>query len=441
MGLIKAALGTAGAMLSNQWLEKFESDSLGADDLLVKGRKKTDKRSSNTKGNENVITNGSIIEVNAGQCAIVVDGGKVVDVALEPGVFEFRSDENASQTLFDKNRKKGWIGSGLMENFSFGGGALRANQRVYYINTKEILGNKFGTPTPAMFRVVDSEKGIDMDIRVKCNGEFSYRVKDPLTFFALVGNVSEKYTKDDLNQNLRSSISTVLGTAFKRLSDGKIRPYELEGAKEQIGHFILEAMASEWARFGIEPIKVYVSSAVPVEEDLKKYSEQQEIDMNMAREIRRYSSAEAAAGGLVGAARTAAANSNGAVSGFMGMNMIGGAGTIHNLYASSQSQVQVSAPASNAAKTNGWTCQCGFVATGKFCPECGKPRPAPSVGWTCQCGAVNEGKFCQECGKPKPASAPLYRCDKCGWKPEDPKNPPKFCPNCGDRFDENDIVG
>ena len=97
------------------------------------------------------------------------------------------------------------------------------------------------------------------------------------------------------------------------------------------------------------------------------------------------------------------------------------------------------APAAPAKEI--WKCSCGTENTGKFCANCGSPKPAPAVGWTCSCGAVNKGKFCTQCGAKKPADAPLYKCDKCGWEPEDPHNPPKFCPQCGDPFNADDAIG
>ena len=106
-------------------------------------------------------------------------------------------------------------------------------------------------------------------------------------------------------------------------------------------------------------------------------------------------------------------------------------------------QKQPEAPAEEETKApaaESWTCACGAVNTGRFCAECGAPKPAPADGWTCSCGAVNKGKFCSECGAPKPADAPKYKCDKCGWEPDDPANPPKFCPQCGDPFDESDLA-
>ena len=179
-----------------------------------------------------------------------------------------------------------------------------------------------------------------------------------------------------------------------------------------------------------------------------------------------------AAATLVGAQadamKTAAGNSAGAMTGFMGMGMAmnagGGGMNAQNLFAMGQQQAQQTPAAAPAAEgwkcscgatvtgkfcpecgskkpepvqAGAWKCKCGATATGKFCPECGSPKPADD-GWTCSCGTVNKGKFCQNCGSKKPENAPLYRCDKCGWEPEDPTHPPKFCPECGDLFDEND---
>ena len=100
---------------------------------------------------------------------------------------------------------------------------------------------------------------------------------------------------------------------------------------------------------------------------------------------------------------------------------------------------QMAAAPVQQQSADSWTCSCGYVATGKFCPECGTKRPEKPTGWVCSCGALNKGKFCSECGAKKPTEEPLYRCDKCGWEPEDPKHPPKFCPECGDPFNDADI--
>ena len=141
------------------------------------------------------------------------------------------------------------------------------------------------------------------------------------------------------------------------------------------------------------------------------------------------------------AMEAAASNEGGAMMGFMGLgmaNQAGGGMNPQNLYAMGQ-QGQPEQPKQPAVSPDAWKCQCGNMAEGKFCTECGSPRPADKMGWTCSCGALNKGKFCSECGAAKPAGAKLYKCDKCGWEPEDPEKPPKFCPECGDIFDDKDV--
>jgi membrane protease subunit (stomatin/prohibitin family) len=137
--------------------------------------------------------------------------------------------------------------------------------------------------------------------------------------------------------------------------------------------------------------------------------------------------------------KAAASNTNGAMTGFMGMGMVGQAGGAmgSNTAALFQmGQQQKEAQAAQAQAANTWICPtCGKPATGNFCTECGAKKPAPAGSWTCACGTVNTGKFCTECGAKKPEAA-VARCPKCGYTPADPANPPKFCPECGSRFAE-----
>ena len=441
MGLIKAALGAAGGVMADQWKEYFYCESIPENVMAVKGLHRVSGRSSNYKGSENIISNGSVIAVADGQCMIIVDQGKVTELCAEPG--EFVYDSSTEPSIFS-----GELGTSILDTFknigkrfTFGGEPPK-DQRVYYFNTKELIGNKYGTPSPVPFRVVDQRAGIDIDIAIRCFGEYSYRICDPILFYTNVcGNVGEDYTRDRLDGQLKTELLTALQPAFAKISDMGIRYSALPGHTMELADALNEVLSGKWRNLrGLEIVSFGVSSVKASEEDEK-----------MIKELQRNAA-------------------------FMGMNMAGQMGGMNaqNLYQmGAQQQAQPApAPAAPAAPTNGWTCscgqsgitgnfcpncgskkpepkpaagswkcpQCGATATGKFCPECGTKKPeAQADGWTCSCGAVNKGKFCAECGKPKPAGVPQYKCDKCGWEPADPAHPPKFCPECGDPFDDGDL--
>ena len=432
MGLIKAALGSAGGVLADQWKEYFYCDSMASNVLAVKGQKKTSSRSSNTKGSDNIITNGSVIAVNEGQCMMIVDQGQIVEFAAEAG--EYTWNASTEPSIFS-----GGLGSGLeaswetlKRRFTFGGDTGK-DQRVYYFNLKELVGNKYGTPSPVPFRVVDTNIGLDMDVSVRCNGEYSYKISDPMLFYKNVcGNVSHSYTRDQLDSQLKSEFLTALQPAFARISAQGIRYSALPGHTAELSQAMNAELSAKWSALrGISIVSVGVNSITASAEDEATIKELQKSAVfrnpNMAAAQMVQAQAEAM--------KTAAGNKNGAMMGFMGMNMAQSAGgfNANDLYRMDQQQPQQ--PAAPAA--NNWKCACGAENTGKFCMECGAPKPAE--GWVCACGAVNKGKFCPECGAKKPAAEPLYRCDKCGWEPEDPKHPPKFCPECGDKFTDEDI--
>ena len=365
---------------------------------------------------------------------MIVDQGRIVDFCAEPGEFVF--DEGGEPTIFCGGLSGGNMKAILQTTFerlSYGGQAGR-DQRVYYFNTKEIIGNKYGTPSPVPFRVVDEKLGLDVDISIRCFGEYSYRIVNPMLFYTNVcGNVESEYTRDQIDSQLKSELLTALQPAFARISDMGIRYSALPGHTTEIASALNDVLSEKWAQLrGVEIVSFGVSSV--------KASEQ---DEQMIKELQRnavFRNPNMAAAHLVGAQaqamQDAARNQGGAFTGFMGMNM---ANVNSGLNANTLFQMgaQQQTPAQSAA--NSWKCACGAAATGKFCPECGAKKPE-AEGWTCQCGAVNKGKFCSECGAKRPAGAPVYRCDKCGWQPEDPTHPPKFCPECGDPFDDNDKV-
>ena len=443
MGLIKAALGAAGGVMADQWKEYFYCESIPENVMAVKGLHRVSGRSSNYKGSENIISNGSVVAVADGQCMIIVDQGKVTELCAKPG--EFVYDSSTEPSIFS-----GQLGTSILDTFktigkrfTFGGEPPK-DQRVYYFNTKELIGNKYGTPSPVPFRVVDQRAGIDIDIAIRCFGEYSYRICDPILFYTNVcGNVGEDYTRDRLDGQLKTELLTALQPAFAKISEMGIRYSALPGHTMELADALNEVLSGKWRNLrGLEIVSFGVSSVKASEEDEAMLKEMQR---NAA-----FMDPTRAAAHLVGAqasAMQAAANNQGAgpAMAFMGMNMAGQMGGMNaqNLYqmgAQQQAQQPAPAPTPAAAPANGWTCACGHTGnTGKFCSECGSPKPVLDT-WTCSCGAVNKGKFCAECGKPKPAAPRHYKCSKCGWEPEDPTNPPKFCPECGDPFNDADLT-
>lgn len=449
MGLIKAFGGALGGTLADQWKEYFYCDSLADNVLVAKGQKRTSRRSSNTKGEDNIISAGSGIAVNEGQCMVIVCQGEVVEFCAEPG--EFTYEKTAEPSLFAGNLGKSILGTfaTIGRRFSYGGDTGK-DQRVYYFNIKEIPGNKYGTASPVPFRVVDRNIGLDVDISIRCNGEFSYKIVDPLLFYKNVsGNVTDLYTRDRIDSMLKTELLTALQPAFAKISEQGIRYSALPGHTVEIADALNEVLSKKWGELrGIKVCSFGINSVTASKEDedmIKQYQKSAVMrDPGMAAAI--------LTGAQAQAMQDAAKNQGqgGAFMAFAGMNMAQNQGGMNanQLYQmQAQQQAQQQAAAAEAAKqaqekkpaasAGSWTCKCGAVNTGKFCAECGAPKPDDS--WTCtKCGAQNKGKFCAECGAKRPAGAKVYRCDKCGWTPEDPAHPPKFCPECGDIFDDND---
>ena len=452
MGLIKAATGAIGGTLADQWKEYFYCDAIDADTLVVKGIRRESERSSNRKGESNVISDGSGIAVADGQCMIIVEQGKVVELCAEPGVFTYRTELTPSifmgGLLGDKDDSKaGVIESGLKgaikdawERFKFGGGVGK-DQRIYYFNTKEILGNKYGTLTPIPFKVVvDKASGRTLPVDIRCNGEYSYKIMNPMLFYTEVcGNVESAYTRDLIDSQLKAELLTAMQVAFGKLSAQGVDYSEIPLHAEELADALNDALSPKWSEGrGIEIVSFGINSVSISEEDKLKLQNIQQAYIMSDPMLAAGNISQATADAL----RAAASNEAGATAGFMGMgfaNMAGGTGGMNAAGMFQQAQQMQQAQPAQAAKEAGWKCSCGATSTGKFCTECGSAKPADLEGWACACGNVNKGKFCSECGAQKPAGAPLYQCDKCGWKPEDPKNPPKFCPECGDIFDGSDV--
>jgi len=444
MGLIKAGIGALGGVLADQWKEFFYCEALDMDTLVVKGQKRTGKRSSNTKGSDNIISNGSGIAVADGQCMIIVEQGKVVEVCAEPG--EYTYDSSTEPSIF-----VGSFGESLKQTFqTIGkrftyGGDTGKDQRVYYFNTKEIMGNKFGTPSPIIFEVINKRLGMSRTVNVRCNGVYSYTISDPLLFYTKIcGNVEQAYTRDIIDEQLKTEFVSALQPAFGALAELELRPAQIPAKANELKKAMNEALQAEWVDRGIAVAKIALNPITLNPEDMKKIQEMEDsatYGQNAFMMGGRMTTATA------NAMEAAAGNTAGAMTGFMGMGMAGGAmgggfNAAQQFYNMGVQQQQQAASAPAAPAQDSWKCNCGASATGKFCPECGskKPEVQPAGSWTCSCGAVNTGKFCPECGGKKPAGIPQYRCDKCGWQPEDPTKAPKFCPECGDPFDNGDII-
>ena len=426
MGLVKAAVSAASGVMADQWKEYFYCDSLPAEVLAVKGQKRTSGRSSN-RGSENIITDGSVIAVAEGQCVLIVEQGKVVDLCAEAGEYTYSTGTQPS-LLSGGLKNIDAVFAEFGKRFSFGGQAA-ADQRVYYINTKELPGNKYGTPNPVPFRVVDQRAGIDIDIAIRCFGEYSYRIVNPILFYTNVcGNVENAYTRDQLDGQLKTELMTALQPAFARISEQGIRYSSLPAHTLELADALNQALSAKWSKLrGIEIVSLGVSGVKASEEDEQMIKELQRSAayMDPTRAAARLVDAQASA--MQSAASNTAA---GPAMAFMGMNQAAAAGGVNaqNLY---QMGAQQAAAQPQSAPASGWTCSCGHTGnTGKFCAECGQPKPAAPTVWVCSCGAKNSGKFCSECGKPKPAG----KCPNCGFVPADPANPPKFCPECGKPF-------
>lgn len=444
MGLIQAIKGAVGGTLADQWKEFFYCDAIDSKYLMVRGHKKT---KGNNKGDDNVITNGSVITVADGQCMLITDQGKVVDLCAEPGAYTF--DMSTEPSIFTGN-----LGTSILDTFktigkrfTFGGDTAK-DMRVYYINTKEIMGNMYGTPNPVPFRVVDQRAGIDIDISIRCHGQYSYRVADPILFYTNVcGNVKEVYSRDQIDGQLKSELLTALQPSFAKISDMGIRYSSLPGHTQEIADALNDVLSKSWGEDrGLAIVKFGVSSVTADPEDEAMLKEMQKTAAYMdPTRLAAYQGMAQAEAMKMAASNTA----TGPAMAFMGMNMAqqaGGGNNVADLFAlgqqqaAQQQQVAAQQVAAQQVAANSWKCSCGATATGKFCPECGAKKPEAAAGWTCSCGTVNQGKFCSNCGSKKPAGVPQYKCDKCGWMPEDPTNPPKFCPECGDPFGDEDIV-
>ena len=398
MGLILAALSSASSTLADQWKEYFYCDAIPSDTICVKGRKKTSALSSNF-GNDNIITDGSIITVADGQCMLIVENGQVVDICAEPG--EYKYDSKTAPSVFT-----GSLGDAVKNVFAQIGkrfqfaGQPAEDQRVYYFNTKEITGLKYGTASPVPFRVIDTRANIDIDISVKCFGEYSIRVADPILFYTNVcGNVASDYKVSMLENQMKSELLSALQPAFAAISKAGVRYSEVPAHTLELADALNEQLSKKWRELrGIEIVSFGVNSIKANEED-EKTIQQLQVAATYANQTMAAANLAAAKADAI---RDAANNPGGAALGFMNVNAANTAGGVdlNALYAAG---AQNAAPAQPAPAADTWTCPvCGAVVSGNFCSVCGAAKPAKAT-WTCPtCGKENEGNFCSNCGTKKP---------------------------------------
>ena len=443
MGLLKAVLSAGGTTLADQWRDFFTVDAMDENTLIKRGQKK--EGGSNTKGSEGVITKGSVISVPVGTVMVVTDNGKIAEFTAEAG--EFTYDSSSESTCLYGN-----FGEGLMESFkTFGkrftfGGEAAKDQRVYYINIKEMMGNKFGTATPMSYQDPTYK-----NIYIRYFGQYSFKISDPIKFFSNIsGNVQNIYTKELLMDQCNAEFLNALDTSLNNCSDEGIVFSRLPSQQLKLAKYMNDSLDEEWVqRRGMEIVSVAIEKVTPDDksrERIEKF-DTSELMSDEKRAVGRMVDAQATA------YEEAGRNANGAMNGFMGVGMVGGMGNMMgggqsplNFVQSQNAQhiiqpqsIQPQPQQAPAASVASWKCLCGVMNEGKFCKDCGGKKQE-ELNWTCKCGKVNMAKFCNECGSPRISKPKEYKCDKCGWEPEDKTNPPKFCPECGDKIDENDMA-
>lgn len=464
MGLIKAALGSIGGTLGDTWLDAVKCEDMQNSVLMVK---KTTKNG--------VVSKGSRIIVNPGQVALIVDNGVILDGSAEPGAFIF--DDSSSPSFFGGDF--GDVFKEMWERFKYSGSPAR-EQAIYFFNSKEIIDNKFGTPAPIPYKDWGhpnfnprNNTMYPMAVGIKAFGTYTFKIANPFVFMNAVGGTAVRYTKEMLTEQIRSEFIAVFKNTLAELGSNeyKIEAMDLPHKDDEI----LAAMQSKnydakIKERGIAILSVAVESIKFDEDSEKKVRDYELSDA--------YTQSGYMAGATGRAMENAAKNSAGAMGGFVGLGMaqgagVGAAGNAAGMMAMQSEQIrQAQQAAGQTEASGGWKCDCGeehnsgkFCAScgkakptgtgtwecgcgkkdnkGAFCSECGKKRPdnKPEDGtWLCSCGAENKGRFCAECGEKKPSGAVQYKCDNCGWEPEDKSNPPKFCEECGDTFDDSDIV-
>ncbi len=419
MGIIKAFFDSIGGGLADQWEEVIEAGAMSDTTVFTKGVKvrRSDKRNSNKKGTEDVISNGSIIHVYDNQFMLLVDGGKIVDFTAEPGYYKV--DNSSSPSLFC-----GQFGDAIKDTFSRVkyGGVPSYKQQVFYINLQEIKGIKFGTRSPVNY----FDNFYNSELFLRAHGTYSIKITDPVKFYAeAIPRDAESVDIGDINEQYLSEFLEALQASINRMSADNIRISHVASKSRELSQYMATELDESWkAMRGFEVQAVGIAS-VSYDDESKKL-------INMRNQGAMLGDAAVREGYVQGSVargiEAAGSNANGSAQAFMGMgigmNAAGGfMGTASETNRAQMERDEAKRAAS--AKPDGWTCACGEQNTGNFCQNCGTKKPAPAVGWTCTCGAVNTGNFCPNCGAKKPENQNWF-CPNCGKK-----NDGKFCTECG----------
>lgn len=358
MGIIRAFTSSIPNLFEEQWKEYFYCNSLGYDLLIQRGRKHVGERSTNTRMDDQVITNGSLIVVNAGQAVVVTSMGKVIDVCTEPGEHIFQ----------DPNRTSGvsQFFKDAAERFTYGGGDIQpVVHRLYYVNMLESMGNKFETTAPIPVRIKDPSSGLDMDGALMVSGIYSYRVKDAVKFYKLVvGNISGNYYRSALNLTIQNQILSCLNQTVSLLSSEGMRPSDFSKETERIGEALIRVMNEGWmGEHGLEMSSVAVYTVTL--EDLRMVQNAQRTAMLKDPSM--------AAATLIGAQadsmRIAAGNPHGAGLGMAFVRPDLAPKSNSDMVAYLRGQGAKPVPKSSDSF---WICSCGTKNTGRFCTECGR---------------------------------------------------------------------
>lgn len=446
MGIVRAVVDSVGGGLADTWLEVIEPSDMNATTVMCPGVSKgrNDRRNNNTKGTANSISNGSIIHVYDGQMMLIVDGGAVVDYSAEPGYFEVKNSSLPS--LFN-----GQFGDSIKETFNrvrFGG-ITPTSQRVVYMNLKPMEGIKFGTQEPVSYY----DPNYDIDVNVRAFGKFSVEIVDPIKFYKTIISTSDVTNMRPVDmetliaQRYDQEVITALAPALSQLSMQGVRISQVVGHTKELCDALKENLKETWVEergIQLKQVGITINLDPETKELLKQRSQ---VAMFNRPDLRETMVQQNISQGI----RDAGSNPGGAGNAMLGIGMMmnGSQGFMNTASNNNmqqmqqmqqqQMQQQMQQPQQQPA-AGGWTCACGKAGnTGKFCAECGKPKPAEQGSWKCACGATNTGKFCAECGKQKPANKKI-KCDKCGYEPDMNKPIPKFCPECGDPINEADFV-